>query len=34
MPRHIPGTLFVKGREFFYIETVDAEGFGEVVDAA
>lgn len=34
MARNIPGTIEVEGREFLYVETLQGEGFEEIIDAA
>lgn len=34
MSRTIPGTIDVEGREFFYVEIHDGEGFDELLDEA
>ena len=34
MSQYIPGSIEVEGREFFYIETSDGEGFRKIIDEA
>lgn len=34
MQRTIPGMIEVEGREFFYVQVLFGEGFGEIIDGA